>query len=235
MCGGQLDLGSQQNTSVLGTVSGSRSVVSDSATPWTGPCQAPLSMEFSGQEYWSGLSCPPPRKSSQPRDRTQVSRIAGRLFTIWATREAPKCSSFGTVMLNIKNSAFCSHFSNIHNLLQLLENKAFSRLAMWESENEHQKKPLKDTMIIVIVLLIVNIYWACAGTRHWDKSFSIMAKWNSIATPSCGYCGNPITQTRKLRHGQFSQYVADCDSNPLLRFQSSKEDMSAQHVFETHC
>ena len=27
--------------------------------------------------------------SSQPRDRTQVSRIAGRFFTMWVTREAP--------------------------------------------------------------------------------------------------------------------------------------------------
>ena len=29
------------------------------------------------------------RGSSQPRDRTQVSCIAGRFFTSWATREAP--------------------------------------------------------------------------------------------------------------------------------------------------
>ena len=28
------------------------------------------------------------RGSSQPRDQTQVSRIAGGFFTIWATREA---------------------------------------------------------------------------------------------------------------------------------------------------
>ena len=28
------------------------------------------------------------RGSSQPRDRTQVSRIAGRRFNLWATREA---------------------------------------------------------------------------------------------------------------------------------------------------
>ena len=27
---------------------------------WTVACQAPLSMEFSRQEYWSGLPCPPP-------------------------------------------------------------------------------------------------------------------------------------------------------------------------------
>ena len=28
------------------------------------------------------------RRPSQPRDQTQVSHIAGRLFTNWATREA---------------------------------------------------------------------------------------------------------------------------------------------------
>ena len=33
----------------------SRSVVSDSATPWTVAPQAPPSMGFSRQEYWSGL------------------------------------------------------------------------------------------------------------------------------------------------------------------------------------
>ena len=27
-------------------------------TPWTVACQAPLSMEFSRQEYWSGLPFP---------------------------------------------------------------------------------------------------------------------------------------------------------------------------------
>ena len=32
----------------------SHSVVSNSETPWTVAQQAPLSMEFSSQEYWSG-------------------------------------------------------------------------------------------------------------------------------------------------------------------------------------
>ena len=30
------------------------------ATPWTGAYQAPLSMGFSRQEYWSGVPLPPP-------------------------------------------------------------------------------------------------------------------------------------------------------------------------------
>ena len=37
------------------------SFVSNSVTPWTVACQAPLSMGFPRQEYWSGLPCPPPR------------------------------------------------------------------------------------------------------------------------------------------------------------------------------
>ena len=39
-----------------------------SVTPWSVARQAPLSMRFSRQEYWSGLLCPSPGGSSQPRD-----------------------------------------------------------------------------------------------------------------------------------------------------------------------
>ena len=37
-----------------------RSVVSDSATPWTIARQATLSLKFPRQEYWSGLPFPSP-------------------------------------------------------------------------------------------------------------------------------------------------------------------------------
>ena len=48
-------------------VCGSRSVMSDSfATPWTAALQAPLSMEFSRQECWSGLLFPSPGDLSTP-------------------------------------------------------------------------------------------------------------------------------------------------------------------------
>ena len=46
------------------------------ATPWGGAHQAPPSMGFSRQEYWSGLPCPPPGGSSRPRDRTWVFYIS---------------------------------------------------------------------------------------------------------------------------------------------------------------
>ena len=43
------------------------SVLSNSfVTPWTVAHQAPLSMGFSRQEYWSGLPCPPPANLPNP-------------------------------------------------------------------------------------------------------------------------------------------------------------------------
>ena len=46
------------------------------ATPWTGACQAPLSMEFSRHEYWSGLPCSPPGDFPEPRDQTHTSYVS---------------------------------------------------------------------------------------------------------------------------------------------------------------
>ena len=55
--------------------------------PWTVACQAPLSMGLQAR-ILERVAMPSSRGSSQPRDQTQVSRTAGRFFTIWAPREA---------------------------------------------------------------------------------------------------------------------------------------------------
>ena len=54
------------------------------ATLWTVDCQAPLSMKFSRQEYWSKLPCTPPEDLPDPRDWTPMSltspAFSGRFF-----------------------------------------------------------------------------------------------------------------------------------------------------------
>ena len=45
-------------------------------TPWTVACQAPLSMGFSGQEYWSGLPCPPPGDIPEPGIELMFAHIS---------------------------------------------------------------------------------------------------------------------------------------------------------------
>ena len=54
------------------------------ATPWTAARQAPLSMGFSRQEYWSRLSFPTPGELSDPgvKPMSPVSPgLAGGLFS----------------------------------------------------------------------------------------------------------------------------------------------------------
>ena len=51
-------------------------IVSDSAAPWTAARWAPLSMEFSSQEHWSGFPFPTSGDSSQPRDQACISRVS---------------------------------------------------------------------------------------------------------------------------------------------------------------
>ena len=45
------------------------------------------------------------RGSFQPRDRIQVSHIAGRFFTSWATREAPCCAKLLSIQSSLISSA----------------------------------------------------------------------------------------------------------------------------------
>ena len=62
--------------------------------PWTAAHEAPPSLGFSRQEYWSVLPFP------SPGDRTQVSHNAGRHYNLWATREAQQNTWFRTLKWN---------------------------------------------------------------------------------------------------------------------------------------
>ena len=63
--------------------------MSDSETPWTGAHQAPLSMGFPRQEYWSALPCPPPRDLPDP-GMEPVSPASPALAGGFFTTEAPR-------------------------------------------------------------------------------------------------------------------------------------------------
>ena len=63
------------------------------ATLWTVGHQAPLSLGFSRQEYWSALLCPPPgdlpNKGIEPVSLMSPA-LASRFLTISDTWEVPK-------------------------------------------------------------------------------------------------------------------------------------------------
>ena len=53
-------------------------------TPWTVACQAPLSMGFFRQEYWSGLLFPSPE--DLPNPSLSFPALAGGFFTTVRTK-----------------------------------------------------------------------------------------------------------------------------------------------------
>ena len=66
-------------------------------TPWTVACQAPLSMGFSRQEYWSGLSFPTQSNLPNPRiERTSLASpvLADRFFVTEPPGKPQKTNTF---------------------------------------------------------------------------------------------------------------------------------------------
>ena len=61
-------------------------------TPWTAAHKAPLPMEFSRQEHWSGLPFPPPGDlpDSGTESAFHVSCVGRCILYHWATWEAPR-------------------------------------------------------------------------------------------------------------------------------------------------
>ena len=51
------------------------------AIPWTIACQAPLTMGFSSQKYWSGLPLPSPGDLPDPGIELVSPALVGRFFT----------------------------------------------------------------------------------------------------------------------------------------------------------
>ena len=118
------------------------------ATPWSVACQAPLSLEFSRQEYWSGLPFPSPRYLPNPGIKPRSPTLEADFFTIWAipllNRSSMKaiiclshvCVSVAQSSLTLCDPMDCSPpGSYVHGILQaeILEWVAipFSKVSSW--------------------------------------------------------------------------------------------------------
>ena len=77
-------------------------------TLWTAACQAPLSMGFSRQEYWSGLPCPPPGGMTQGSNLSllRLLALAGRFFSTTITWEVQSTSRMWDIKMVVSFSKF---------------------------------------------------------------------------------------------------------------------------------
>ena len=102
-----------------------------SVTSWTEICQAPLSMGFSRQEYWSGLPFPPSGILDEGSNTHLLHLLHCRwILDHWSIREAP------TLWRDIFNyiwTFLCIYVTNTSILL--LQNLIFKR---WATFQNHQ-------------------------------------------------------------------------------------------------
>ena len=111
--------------------SDSCSVVSDSLWP-------PCTVHGIQVRILEWVTFPFFRVSSQPRDRAQVSHIAGRFFTSWVTREAQEYWSGSLFWEYLYFALFTEgYFSQVHNSgLTVLFSQCFKDVA-WLSSRFH--------------------------------------------------------------------------------------------------
>ena len=99
-------------------------------TPQTVACQAPLSLGFPRQEYWSGLLFPPPEHlPNQGLNPSLLCLLHCRqILYPWATREAP------LLIFGLTQSSLCKKSSIPENLTRTI-----SCNNSWENQESGQK------------------------------------------------------------------------------------------------
>ena len=86
-------------------------------TPWTIAHQAPMSMEFYRQEYWSELPFPSPGNLPHPEIKPvslESPALTGEYFTSWAHGEAKYHLEYSLSNRSQRPVVFCAHFKHRH-------------------------------------------------------------------------------------------------------------------------
>ena len=117
--------------------------------PWTVACQAPPSIGFSRQEYWSGLPCPPPWDLPEPGIKPMFlmsPALAGGFFTSTTARFQLKSivnvlAQSALTKIKWKIQAKTCQLFNKTNLLLLLSHFSRVRLCTTPQTAAHQAPP----------------------------------------------------------------------------------------------
>ena len=115
------------------------------------------------------VAVPSSRGSSRPRDRTQVSHIAGRVFTSWATREAQE---YWSGSLSLLQGIFPIHYE--------LSNRGLLHCTWFLSQMSHRGSPpsgrgwmiISDWQLSCPQQLIPWVQAVLGGPLQWEIAVS---------------------------------------------------------------
>ena len=128
------------------------------------------SMGFSRQEYWSRLPCPPPGDLPDPGSQICISRIAGRFFTQWATRETLE-SLIGRAKFPQRTACHLHKYLNSGSIV--LRSHPRKGKSWWGCLHNFKISHKKSTWLLktldIILILLVDHQRARHQTLTWDR------------------------------------------------------------------
>ena len=145
--------------------------------PWTVAHQAPLSMEFSRQEYDSELSFPSPSDLPNPRIELRSPALQEDSLTIWATRKAISSVQFSCSVIRLFVTSWTAallaslSITNSWNLFKLMS----IEMVYPESESESEVAQLCPTLCDP---------WTVAHQAPPSMGFSRQEYWSGVPFPS---------------------------------------------------
>ena len=137
---------------------------------WTGACQAPLSMELSRQEYWSGLPFPSSGALPDTGVKPVSPALAGRFFTTeppGKLHSGRDCSTKQTWLI------LCSFTPPLEQIVDLSRGKIWA----WQAQS-----------FLLAFFLWTRLWgWRCAGDGRLRGSQSPPALGHRSSPPSGPY------------------------------------------------
>ena len=123
-------------------------------TPWTAAHQAPQSMGFSRQEYWSRGPCPSPREASSGHRMGKVQ------FPFQSQRKAKECSNYRII-------ALISQTTKVK--LKILQARLQQYVNLELPDVQAGLRKGRGTRA-----QIANIYWIIKKAREFQKNISAL-------------------------------------------------------------
>ena len=129
-------------------------------------------------KYWSVLPCP----LSQPRDWTQVSHLAGRFFTIWATSESE--SEVAQSCPTLCNSVDCSlPGSTIHGIFHTGVGCHFLLQEIFPTQGLNPGLPHCRHSSIEVITIYHKISLVSRGTNSSSSIYKVVSVIIAHSTP----------------------------------------------------
>ena len=190
-------------------------------------------LEWVAFPFSKGSSKPFSKGSSQSRDRTQVSRIAGRFFTRWATREALFCFCFLMDVIYIYifdlNILYKNRFKSSQVLMTALSLDIILFLSLLP--------PIHAFLIYAQLLSQLWLFatpWTVAHQAPLSVKFSRQEYWSGLPFPSPGdlpYPGiKPVCLASLAPVGRF--FTTETPGTPFLNIDKNtirKKEMDWRH------